>query len=346
MGGARFERWLVALAMGCLVGCGGVSFQYGDGQARTVAGLQTAMVPGVVDARAGGAANPQPSRTEVPVQRELQQVQQGTAEHLRRAGLPQNNTIVAPRNAAEVEGILQAAAQRGLSEVWFVRYQAAGFGQACFSTAILAPFLGILPWIILDSLPINSHAGVGGFEVMAVDARSRQLLARYGALASHQEGVSAWGCGGEGLMREMLGRALQTALEGVEQQRLAGYPNRQSIRDLGTFVLTAPTAFQAGNLLYGPGWQFELPGRSTVSATLQGVTATAPGGIGFTVTAAPANASDSDNTTTSPDGSATQRMVVRDGYAVTLVCAIPGAAGNPTCARALSTLQVTSTGRN
>lgn len=272
-------NWLVllssSLSLGWIVGCGGVNYQYGsDANAHLPALAQSrALVPDTLDARAGGAPSDAPTVEGADREEELRQVREGVRQHVQNAGLAQSSSIPAPRSPAEVEAILQRAAQQGAQEVIFLRYLSSEYREVCVSSAALAIFIGILPWLIIDSLPISNHGANAMFEAIVVNPAERSVLSRVGRLAAFGEAVSTWGCGGNGIMHEMMRRGMQAVLDGVAQERSQGYPRQVRVSDIGAYVTSAPAVRQEGHRLVGTGWSLDIPAGWSFATDIPGVTA-------------------------------------------------------------------------
>ncbi|GAB4215565.1 MAG: hypothetical protein OHK0013_41260 [Sandaracinaceae bacterium] len=191
---------------------------------------------------------------------EIAHVRIGVRDHLVRTGLvsPSAPGFSAPRTEAELSDVLARAASMDADTMLFVRIHRAVPREACVAIGPPLYLFGILPGLILDSLPLNVHTGLAVFEVVAVDPRTGELLGSSIREASFGEHVSHWGCGAFGVMHDMMGRSLQAALEDVWAQRESGWPLRGG--SAAERILRAgPTRLSEGRF-EGPGWSFDAGG--------------------------------------------------------------------------------------
>ncbi|MFO0683904.1 MAG: hypothetical protein U0234_17740 [Sandaracinus sp.] len=276
-------------------GCGGLSYAYDSGSIHPIEGSAQlrAATTGAIDARDGGGGR--------GADDELRDVQRSVEEHLVHAGLASDRTAVvpAPTSPGDVDRILAAAAARGDTSVLFVRYHGAAPAAGCGSTAALGIYLGLLPWLILDSIPFWHHGAYSMFEVVAVDAQSHDILARTMRVATFSEHVSAWGCGADGVMHDMERRALEAALEHVVEQGRGGWPHRQHADDYASIVVAGPTFRRAGNVIAGPGFLFEAPPEMRMAPRepgqpMRALQLTADDGFSLNVVLAPSDVNDHD----------------------------------------------------
>lgn len=260
---ARSGTVLASLALAA-AGCGGLSYRYDTGSVRRITGTERlrAVATDALDARANGAPLPPvgDAATARLRENELRDVRAAVREHLVRAGVvgESSPTLRAPTSAAEVEGALAEARAAGASEVVFVRYHRADWAPGCGSVGILAPYLGILPWLIIDSIPLWSHGAFGAFEVVVAQAETGEVLGRSARVAAFSEHVSAWGCGADGVMHDMMRRSLESALEDVVAQASAGWPSRSGAGPAVAAVLAPAARVESGRVV-GLGWNLAAP---------------------------------------------------------------------------------------
>lgn len=262
---ARTDRMLAlfTLTAALAAGCGGISYRYGTGSVRPIAGAESlgAIATEAMDARSDGAPWDRSGDPGVDrfIDDSLREVRQAVGEHLVRAGVVDENspTLPAPATAADVRRVLAEARAARAASVVFVRFHRADLAPACGSTAALGIYIGLLPWLILDSIPLWSHGGVGSFEVIVASTETGEVLGRAVRTAAFAEHVSAWGCGADGVMHDMLRRSLELALEDVVAQSRSGWP-RRSASPLEDVVL-APATRAEGNRVVGLGWTVEVP---------------------------------------------------------------------------------------
>ena len=254
---------LAALLMGC-----GVSYRYGTGSVRTISGSESlhAVATEALDARAEGAP-PRPTgerSIDAETVRSLSDVRLAVADHLVRAGVVSDAspTIPAPSTPEDVQRALGAARAAGASEVVFVRFHRGTMLTGCGSVGGLALYFGILPWLIIDSIPLWSHGGVGAFEVIVASTETGEVLGRSARAAAFAEHVSAWGCGADGVMHDMMRRSLQLALEDVVAQARAGWPRRNAVS--ATAAVLAPVTHAEGSHVRSLGWELEAPATYTL----------------------------------------------------------------------------------
>jgi hypothetical protein len=250
------------------IGCGGISYRYDTGSVRSIAGSESlhAVATEALDARAEGGAIAATGDANVDrvVENSLRDVRVAVADHLVRAGVVALDapTLAAPTTPAEVEQALVSARAAGASEVVFVRFHRGSLAPACGSVAALGIYVGILPWLIIDSIPLWSHGGVGAFEVVIASSETGEVLGRSARAAAFSEHVSAWGCGADGVMHDMMRRSLELALEDVVAQARSGWPNRSGVPAAATVL--APVTRLEGNRVVSLGWSLEAPAGYTL----------------------------------------------------------------------------------
>ncbi len=295
--GWKTVSWVGAMMLvgGLGSGCGGLSYAYDTGSIHTIegAGSLRAATTGAIDARDGGGGRGEDA--------ELRDVRRSVDEHLVRAGLASDRTSVvpAPSSPADVDRILASAAAQGDTSVLFVRYHGAAPAGGCGSTAALGIYIGLVPWLILDSIPFWHHGAYSIFEVVAVDTQSHDVLARTMRVATFSEHVSAWGCGADGVMHDMERRALETALERVVDEGHQGWPHRHHPDDYASIVVAGPTFRRAGNVIAGPGFVFEAPPELRMAPRdpgqpMRALQLTAGDGFALNVIVAPSDVNDHD----------------------------------------------------
>jgi hypothetical protein len=288
---------VLVMALGiATAGCGAsISYRYDTGSVRAIQGAAQlrARATEAIDARDGGRGR--------SADAEMRDVRRSVDEHLVRAAVvPLATAIVpAPSSPADVDRILSDAAGAGSSSVVFVRYHGASLSGACGSTGALAFYFGLLPWLILDSIPFWHHGGYGIFEVVAVEPTTREVLGRSMRAASFSEHVSSWGCGADGVMRDMMRRALDEALQDIVEQNGQQWPHRMASPDLTDRIVVGPTFQRQGDLVTGPGYSFEAPAayeelRRDPAQPLRAYALRAPDGFQLTVIMSPSDLSDHD----------------------------------------------------
>jgi len=268
---ARCALVLAALSLSPFaIGCGGLSYRYDTGSVRAIAGSESlhAVATEALDARAEGGAIPVSGDASVDrvVSNSLREVRLAVSDHLVRAGVVSADapTLPAPTTPAEVEQALARARAAGAAEVVFVRFHRGSLAPGCGSVAVLAMYVGILPWLIIDSIPLWSHGGVGAFEVVVASSETGEVLGRSARAAAFSEHVSAWGCGADGVMHDMMRRSLELALEDVVAQARSGWPNRSGAP--AAAAVLAPVTRLEGNRVVSLGWSLEAPGGYTLEA--------------------------------------------------------------------------------
>jgi len=288
--------WAAGLALGAAAGCGGgISYQYDTGSVHAIHGASSlrARATQAIDARDGGSGR--------RADDELRDVRRSVDEHLVRAGVVDAplSIVPAPSDPAAVDRILADAAQSGTPAVLFVRYHGAVPIGACGSTAIIGFYFGLLPWLILDSIPFWHHGAYSVFEVVAVDPASHDVLAREMRAASFSEHVSSWGCGADGVMHDMERRALEGALEAVVAQGTQGWPRRVADPNLASTIVLGPTVRRSGEHVIGPGYTFDAPADWQTQPhdpqqPMRAISVTSPDGFALSVIMSPSDVNDHD----------------------------------------------------
>jgi hypothetical protein len=245
-----------ALALSA-TGCG-IDYEYNaEEYARKTAPVEKgAVVVDVIDSRPPAIFGSPEDAAE-----QLDDLKLAVHEHLVLDGVVTgaNQLRPTPKSADDVERILAKAEAEGAPQVMFLSWRTASLRGYAISLAGFSYLVGIIPWIIVDSLPISRHASDSIFAAIVVDPKTKEILHQATPLGSYGEKVNAWGYSPDSLMRDMTGRTLQRALEDVAAARKAGFPHRRSSDDLGKFVMSWPENRIAGGRLHGVGFSLEAP---------------------------------------------------------------------------------------
>lgn len=254
---------IVVLLGGLGAGCIHSGYRYGTGSVRRITGAEQlrAVAAETIDIRNESLEISHAPPDEQPGfaryrEHTLGEARRSVAEHLAHAGVtrPDAPVLPAPATEADVARALEVARSRGAQSVVFVRLHRGDAPSGCGSTAVLSFFVGLLPWLIFDSLPLWRHGGVGGFEVI-VASTDGELLGRATRVAAFAEHLSAWGCGADGVLSDMLRRSLTAALEDVVAQAGSGWPRRGG--NATEAILGRRTRFD-GTRASGLGWTVSL----------------------------------------------------------------------------------------
>jgi hypothetical protein len=252
-----FVSPLIALTL-LLGGCV-MSHRFPTGSVTPVPALRNVRmsVPQTLDARDNGRPSVEPSMDGKPRRDEITEMREAVADHVSRAGVRQVLTPGAPTNPDEMRAIMTQASQAGVEEVMFLRYHGAVAARRCLSFPYLA-LVGVLPWVIMKSIPLSNHGANAGFEAFVVSARTGELLASSSRLAAFSERINQWTCGPEGVMHEMMRESLHAVLEDVAGERRDGYVHRLAVPDIAELVVSAPRVRRQGSFLRGLGWSVPL----------------------------------------------------------------------------------------
>jgi len=251
----RVAGWL-ALTV-ATTGCG-IDYSYNaEEYARRTAPVEKgAMVVDVIDSRPRlPGADPEDAAED------LEDLKEAVHEHLTLDGIitSPNQLKATPKSPDEVERILAKAEADGAPQVMFLSWRTASFRGYAISLAGFSYLVGIIPWIIVDSLPISRHASDSVFAAIVIDPKTKEILHQATPLGTYGEKVNAWGFSPDSIMREMTGRTLQRALEGVAAARKAGFPNKRPMDDMGKFVMAWPENRMEGTRFHGVGFSVEAP---------------------------------------------------------------------------------------
>ncbi len=120
-------------------------------------------------------------------------------EHVTRAGLapPGGAVEPAPTTVEEVEAILSRAAAEERAVAFFRLHRASVGGTAATGVLIVRVLamlggIGILPFLISESLPINDHLGYGAVELLLVDPVQRTARTFVGEHSTNDFSVVGW----------------------------------------------------------------------------------------------------------------------------------------------------------
>jgi hypothetical protein len=275
-----FKLMVVALFAMVFVNCG-APYRYSTKDVRSIDGSSSfrAMSTEVIDAEV------------VPKDAKyLAQIREAVHDHLVRTGVVAADfpLMAAPTSVQELDEVLATARAHGANQVVFVRLHGASAESVCTPFTTFGWILGVLPAIILDSVPLHKHGAFGAFEVLVVDTATREMLGRSIRVASFGKKVSAWTCSGHAVMLDMMKRAVQHSLEDVAVQAKSGWPRRMS-GELADWILTGRTIRHEQGRLQGPGWSLAVPEwePGDDSSTLKG-----PDGLTLKVVVAPASGGD------------------------------------------------------
>jgi hypothetical protein len=161
---------LVAWSVGC-----GVDYGYAaDDYARKTAPLPANAV--VVDVLDGRPVDPLASPEDGA--EALEEVRASVHEHLLLAGVvsARGDLAPAPRTPAEIESLLAKAASAGAPEVLFLSWRVAAVRGNLVSLAAFGYLIGLIPWLIVDSLPLSRHGASAVFAAFTVDPKTREVL--------------------------------------------------------------------------------------------------------------------------------------------------------------------------
>ncbi len=244
---------LALTATGC-----GINYEYNaEEYARKTSPVEKgAVVVDVIDSRPPAIFGSPEAAAE-----ELDDLKEAVHEHLVLDGVVSgaNQLSPTPKSAADVERIIAKAEAEGAPQVMFLSWRAASLRGYAISLAGFSYLVGIIPWIIVDSLPISRHASDSIFAAIVIDPKTKEILHQATPLGSYGEKVNAWGYSPDSLMRDMTGRTLQRALEDVAVARKAGFPSKRPMDDLGKFVMAWPENRMEGKRLHGIGFSLEAP---------------------------------------------------------------------------------------
>jgi hypothetical protein len=240
---------LVVLLALSFFGPGCALYRYStDGvRVRTVAGARPVLVE-PLDARPDVASGGG----------EIGEVREAVVEHFDRAAVS-GRVVAAPASPEALAAVLAEADAAGEREVIFVRWQGAlstgrNYTMAVGGTALL----GLVPWLVLTSVPINHHGGVAAFELVVVEPSSGEILVRVSEVGGFAEDVSTWGYDPNGIMREMMRTTVETLIDRYLAAREAGYPDRRRAADLATLILSPRVGAEDG-VLSGLGFRMNVP---------------------------------------------------------------------------------------
>lgn len=251
-------KWLtVGVAALGLTGCG-IDYEYNADEfaRKTTMVDRNAIFVDAIDARVASAFVDAES-----AQEDFTEFKDALHEHLRLAGVTSSDDqlVPAPKSAADVEAILAKAAKKGARQVVFLSWKSADMRGYAISLAGFSYLVGILPWIIVDSLPISRHGANSMFSVIVVDPETKEVLTQSTPLGTYGEKVTAWGYKPDSLMRDVTGVTVQRALEEVSVAHKAGFPNKRAVKDVGEFVMKWPENRMEGERLVGVGFSVKVP---------------------------------------------------------------------------------------
>ncbi|MFO0553099.1 MAG: hypothetical protein U0271_32225 [Polyangiaceae bacterium] len=258
----KTPRWLQPLFAPAVIlvatGCGGIDYEY-----------NASRYAQSVDATPGGVAIVDVADTRVTLDApdaradDFEELKAAFHEHLKLSGVigDTSQLLPTPNSKADVERILEEAAAKGGSEVVFFNWRAAGMSGYAVSLAFLAGIggIGIIPWLIVDSLPLSRHQGSSIFAAISVDPKTKEVLHISTPLGAYGEKVSAWGFAPDKIMRNVTGVNVQRCLEDAAAARKAGFPNRRAVDDIGEYVLHFPENRIEGSNFVGVGFSVPVP---------------------------------------------------------------------------------------
>jgi hypothetical protein len=214
------------------------------------------VVPAVMDARDNGRPVSGDEATE-GADEEMAELRESVGEHVSRAGV-EALTAPAPESADEVAALLGRARDAGVREVMFVRYHGAQRGVVCAPTHALI-MLAVVPWFVVQTIPLSRQAATAGFEAFVVDPTSGEVLATSARFMAGYDHVTQWRCFNNDLVHDVLRTAVNDVLNDVALQRSDDYPRRFRPADVASFVATAPEVRVQGGRVHGLGWSHPLP---------------------------------------------------------------------------------------
>jgi hypothetical protein len=256
----RLGVFLVVAAAGA--GCASGNLRYETAKIKPTRGA----VPGRVvmcdplDARDNGRPSARPTYKDGNAENEMKDLRQSFREHVVRAGFVASpaEVLPAPSSAVLLDDVLKGAAAKNAGEVIFVRFLGAGNSQRYVPGTALY-MLGLVPGLIFDSLPVSRQGGTAAVEALAIDPRTRELLARSTHLVAHGEHSSNWRYSPDSLLKEMLRQAIDHTLADLVAARDSGYPERAAVPDVGQLVLAEPFTRIDGGRVAGPGFSLKVP---------------------------------------------------------------------------------------
>jgi len=181
----------------------------------------------------------------------LTDIRMSVREHMVNAGIVQSkeDVMAAPASVEQIEAILSTAKKQGADAVLFLRLNNGSIYKrlATFVTttntiaAVLIPVggIGLLPLIIVDSIPANQEGARVVVEAMVIDPKTRVLLGHFIEKEDYEDKVSAWGSGPKGKFLDITKKAVQKALVAVADSSKAGFPGRTKKADLKAILAPA-----------------------------------------------------------------------------------------------------------
>ncbi len=235
-----------------------ISHRYATDDVATIHPLagQRMVVPALMDARDNGRPVSGEAATE-SASEEMEELRASVGEHVSRAGV-EALTAPAPQSAEDVAALLARARDAGVREVMFIRYHGSGFGVVCASTASLV-FLAVVPYLVIQTLPLSRQAAIAGFEAFVVDPVTGEVVAGASRFIAGHDHVNQWRCHRDNLVHDVLRTAVDDVLGDIAAQRADDYPHRFRPIDVASFVAGAPEVRVQGGRVHGLGWSHPLP---------------------------------------------------------------------------------------
>lgn len=153
--------------------------------------------------------------------------------------------LPAPRDEEAAQALLDEAAAGGSEAVLFVRLHRASVGGSCALGVNIVRILamlggvGLAPWLIAESLPVNDEFMHGEFELLLVDPRAKAVLAQVtGRHALEDTGVTGWSHYPQRNIGPVLKQALQAGL--VELASALKSPPAPRLLEAGELLRLVP----------------------------------------------------------------------------------------------------------
>jgi hypothetical protein len=253
----KTRGWIIititTLALG-LGGCGGVSLRYsasGVDKADLGAAPPQLVAVDVIDGRQFNKI----SLVNKNLDDDLADLRKAVRAHLAKARLVSSDKQVlpAPASVEQIEALLDDARRQGAGTVLFLRLTLANFhGQPAGFVAItnavgmiLSPVggIGLIPIVVVNSIPANEEGAHAVVEAIAVDPKTRVILGRFEGREDYDDKVSGWSHHPAAELPDVIKKAVDKALAGLAAGARAGFPDREKKPDLQA-ILAPDTGVQ------------------------------------------------------------------------------------------------------
>ena len=168
-------------------------------------------------------------------------------EHLLQAGFVNSTeeVINAPTSIEQIKTILRTAKQQGASSVMFLRINNkltyTNLHMAWHETGVFLTLAGILPGLIMNSIPKHEECAAFVLEAVLVDPKTSQLLQRVVVNESNYDKVSNFGYDSKfEFYSDVFKNAVKKVVVSVVKSSREGYPDKAKRLDLSSILKPAP----------------------------------------------------------------------------------------------------------